>query len=388
MLQSFLDSSLPDLAAAASPCELAQQPLPLTLTGVDNVAVQPSGSRAEGLQDQESPAAPPAECSENSSPFGQMQARAADSGCSRNGIPGQMCQNSPEAFTSSEDVEHRVAMGSRSDRHFSVRSNSRSAVKRSGSPACCGDTGQSQLQTVPAAETQSDRRNRSSSSQPACRGAVHGVSPPHVGIAAVQQSSAAAVGTNIAWASLAAREGQKAASQKQQLADAWQTAGSVQATSNRQLINEGQAGEGSKGSSDRRKSLMKALARTTPTRAPILPTNLAWSEPSVQPPSTGITYSALPTASPTAATVAMEPARAARVLQLLPGCTNQSARCFTLPELLNQNTRPQHAVGGKMVAAQAQPADQVVFVQGSVVPAPAVEIKAVKRSLLVHPEFC
>jgi len=84
----------------------------------------------------------------------------------------------------------------------------------------------------------------------------------------------------------------------------------------------------------------------------------------------------------------MEPAQAVRVLQPLPGCTNQPARCNPVPELLSQNTRPQHAVGGKMVAAQAQPADQVVFVQGSVVPVPAFEIKAVKRSLLVHPEFC
>jgi len=387
-LHSFLDSSLPDLAAAASPCELAQQPLPLPLTGVDNVAVQPSGSRAEGLQDQESPAAPPAECSENSSPFGQMQARAADSGCSRNGIPGQMCQNSPEAFTSSEDVEHRVAMGSRSDRHFSVRSNSRSAVKRSGSPACCRDTGQGQLQAFPATDTHSDRRSGRSKSQLACRGAVHGASLPHVGVASVQQSSAVASVTNIARASLAAREGQNSASQKQ-LADARQTAGSMQAANDRQLANGGQAGKGSKGSSDRRKTLMKALARTTPTRAPTLPTNLGRSEPSVQPPSTGITYSVLPTTSSTsAATTAMEPAQAVRVLQPLPGCTNQPARCNPVPELLSQNTRPQHAVGGKMVAAQAQPADQVVFVQGSVVPVPAFEIKAVKRSLLVHPEFC
>ena len=396
-MHSFLDSSLPDLAAAASPCELAQQPLSFPLTRAGSVAVHPSGSRAEGLQHQESPAASPAECSENGNQFGRMQAWAADSGCSRNGIPGQMCQNSPKAFTSSEGVGHRVAMGSRSDKKFSVRSNGRSAVRRSSSPACCSDKAQGQMQAVPAADTQSDRRSRSNSSQPACRGAVHGASLPHVGVAAVQQNNVVAVGTNIASASLSAREGQKAAGQKQ-LADARQTAGSVQATTNRQLANEGQAGKGSKGSSDRRKSLMKALARTTPTRAPIIHTNLAHSEPcgvttllpgSVQLPSTGITYPVLPTTSPrAAATVAMEPAQAVRVLQPLPGCTNQPARCDSVPELFSQNAWPQHVVGSKMVVAQAQPAEQVLFGPASVDPVPAVRIKAVKRSLLVHPEFC
>lgn len=386
MLHSFLDSSIPDLAAPASPCKLSQQPLPFPLTRAESVAVHLSGSRAEGLQDIESPAASLAECSENGNRFGQMQARAADNGCSRNGIPEEMRQNSPQAYTYTEGVGHWVAMGSRSDTHFSVR---RSAVKRSSSPACCSDTGQGQLQAVPAAETQCDRRNRSSSSQPACRGAVHGALPPDVGVAAVQQSSAAAVGTNIARPSLAARDGQKAASQKQQLADARQSAGRMQAASNRQLGNEGQAGKGPKGSSDRRKSLMKTLARTTPTRAPSLPTNLVRSESSVQPPSTGITYSVLPATSSTpAAATAMKPAQAVRVLQPLPGCTNQPARCFTLPELLSPNTRPQHASGSKMVATQAQPAEQVVYMPASVVPVPAVEIKAVKRSLLVHPEFC
>jgi len=385
-LHSFLDSSLPDLAAAASPCELAQQPLSFPLTRAGSVAVHPSGSRAEGLQHQESPAASPAECSENGNQFGRMQAWAADSGCSRNGIPGQMCQNSPKAFTSSEGVGHRVAMGSRSDKKFSVRSNGRSAVRRSSSPACCSDKAQGQMQAVPAADTQSDRRSRSNSSQPACRGAVHGASLPHVGVAAVQQNNVVAVGTNIASASLSAREGQKAASQKQ-LADARQTAGRMQASSNRQLANGGQAGKGTKGSSDRRKSLMKALARTTPTRAPTIPTNLARSEPSVQPPSTGITYSVLPTTSSTA-TEAMEPAQAVRVLQPLPGCTNQPARCDSVPELLSRNTRPQHAIGGKMHVAQVQPAEQVVCVPECVVLVPAFGMKAVKRSLLVHPEFC
>jgi len=393
-LHSFLDSSIPDLAAAAGPCELAQH---FPLTRAENVAVHLSGSRAEGLQDQESPAASATECSENGNPLGRMQARAADSGCSRNGITGQMCQNSSNGFTSGEGIGHRVAMGSMSDRQFSIRSNSRSAVKRSSSPACCSDTGQNQLQATTAADTQSDRRNRCSKSQPAFRGAVSGASLPDVGAAAVQQNNAAAVSTNIARASLAAREGQKAAGQKQ-LADARQTAGSVQATTNRQLANEGQAGKGSKGSSDRRKSLMKALARTTPTRAPIIHTNLAHSEPcgvttllpgSVQLPSTGITYPVLPTTSPrAAATVAMEPAQAVRVLQPLPGCTNQPARCDSVPELFSQNAWPQHVVGSKMVVAQAQPAEQVLFGPASVDPVPAVRIKAVKRSLLVHPEFC
>ncbi len=387
LLHSFLDSSLPDLAAAASPCELSQQPFSFPLTRAQSIAVHPSGSKAEGLQDQMSSAASPAGCSENSDPLGRMQARAADSGCSRNGIPGQMCQNSPQAFTSSEGAGHGAAMRSRSDRQFSVRSNSRSAVKRSSSPACCSDTGQSQLQAVPATGTQSDRRNGRSKRQPASRGAVDGASLLHVGVAAVQQSSAAAVG-NIAKASPAAREGHKAANQKS-LADARQIAGSVQAASNRQLISKGQGGKGPKGSSDRRKSMVKALARTTPTRAPTIPTNLARSGPSVQPLSTGITYSVLPaTSSTSAAAVAMEPAQAVRVLQPLPGCTNQLARCCPVPELLSQNIRPQHAVGGKMAAAQAQPAEQAVCVPESVVPAPVVEIKAVKRSLLAHPEFC
>ena len=314
-----------------------------------------------------------------------MQARAADNGCSRDGVPGQMCQNSPEASNFSEGDGHPGTMGSRSDRQFSIRSHSRSAVKRSRSPAWCSDTGQGQLQTLPAVETQSDRRNRSSSSQPACRGAVHGASLPHIGIVADQQNNAVAVDTIIARVSLAAREGQKAASQNQ-LADARQIAGSMQATSNRQLVNGGQAGKGPKNSSGRRKSLMKALARTTPTRAPTIPANLAWSEPSVQPPSTGLSYSVLPATS--SATVAMEPAQAVRVLQPLPGCINQPARCDSVPELLGRNTRPQHAIVGKMVAAQAQPAEQVVCVPPSVLPVPALGIKAVKRSLLAHPEFC
>ncbi|KAA6428529.1 MAG: hypothetical protein FRX49_01405 [Trebouxia sp. A1-2] len=135
----------------------------------------------------------------------------------------------------------------------------------------------------------------------------------------------------------------------------------LQASSNRQLVSRGQAGKGSKGSSDKRKSLMKALARTTPTRAPTIPANQAQSEPAAQPPSTGITYSVLPATSPTAAaTVAMEPAQAVRVLQPLPGCTNQPARCCPVPELHSQDTRLQHALGSKMVAAQAQPAEQVI----------------------------
>ena len=388
-MHSFLDSSSPDLAAAASPCALAQQPL-FPLTRAESAAVHISGCMAEGLQEQESSAASHAECSENSNPFGRMQARAADNGCTRNDIPGQMCQDSPKASASSEGFGHQVVMGSRSDMQFSVRSNSRSAVERSSSPACCSDTGAGQPQAIPAAGPQSDRGSRCSRSQLACRGAVSGASLPHIGAAAVQQKDAVAVGTNMARASLAARKGQKAASAKQ-LADARQTAGSMQASSNRQLVSRGQAGKGSKGSSDKRKSLMKALARTTPTRAPTIPANQAQSEPAAQPPSTGITYSVLPATSPTAAaTVAMEPAQAVRVLQPLPGCTNQPARCCPVPELHSQDTRLQHALGSKMVAAQAQPAEQVVCVPASfsIVSVPALGIKAVKRSLLVHPEFC
>ncbi|KAL0020042.1 hypothetical protein WJX77_006966 [Trebouxia sp. C0004] len=388
LVHSFLDSSLPGLAAAANPCDLAQQPLSFLfcslLARAGSVAVHHLGSKTEGLQDQESPAVSLAEGSEKA---GRMQARAAYSGCSRTGIPGQMCQNSTKAFTSIEVVGHRVAMGSKSDRQFSVRSrsSSRSAVRRSSSPACCSDTGQ---QAIPAADTQSDRRNRCSKSQPACRGAVSGASLPHGGAAAVHQNNAAAVGTNNARASLAARDGQKAVSHKQ-VATARQTARSTLTTSNRQLGSEGQAGKGLKGSNARRKSLMKALARTTPTRAPTIPTNLARSEPSVQPPSTGITSSVLPATSQTAAaTVAMDPAQAVRVLQPLPDCTNQPTWCDPMTELLSQKAWPQHAIGSNMLVAQAQPPEQVVCVPESVAPVPAVGIKAVKRSLLVHPEFC
>ena len=322
-------------------------------------------------------------CPKHSHDVGGTQTVLADIGHNNSGIGAQPHRDSLKA---SGEFGSQLNADLKSPRQHCAPNTAKLAADTCSSPALHDDIHQSQLQCDYAA-------TKSGSSQAVCTESVWSDIQHSISSLGAKQSTVAGV-VDIPRHSLLAVHGQVSTSQKH-LAIARQPTAGMRGTADRQVTGARQAGPKSKGSSDQRKSQMRALARTIPTRAPVILTDLTSAEAhtSSMPASGMLQLPAVPPHVTSSALLAASPAASAqdtRVLQPLPGCSNQHVRLSMIHDLpLSKGFQPKLCDNGEMPqGAHSTRHDRSTLHESVTVSVSHAEIRAVKRSLLVHPEFC
>ena len=373
-----------ELAAASDPQDGFQQRLLLHLHEAQLADQEPAQEQLLlKAQAQQQAVASLVVCPKQSHADGGAQTGLADIGHSNSGARAEPHRDSLKA---SGEFRSQLVADLKSHKQHCAPDTAKPAADVSSNPALHDDMYQSQLQCDYAA-------TKSGSSQAVCTESVWSDIQHSISSLGAKQSTVAGV-VDIPRHSLLAVHGQVSASQKH-LAIVRQPTGGMKGTADRQVTGARQAGTNSKGSSDQRKSQMRALARTMPTRAPVILTDLASAEPRTSsmlasgmlqlpamPPH--VTGSALLAASPAAS------AQDTRVLQPLPGCSNQHVRLGMIHDLpFSKGFQPRHSDSGEMPqGAHCTRRDQSTLHDSVTVSVSPAEIRAVKRSLLVHPGFC
>ncbi len=368
-------------------------------------------------------------CIGSSKTKGVMQSLGGTHSCSRS-ITGQTSlSKAGDSIRGQLDACNSASSRASSGQHHAAwEFGPGSSSSITGSSARC----HSQLGDPSVAHSRCGRHSELSSSQQCCKGAVfNGSSPGPHAIASTPKSNASKQDSS-ATADGACNSGQesqlrrrKDESSKQQPADARQhlvNNARQGGNSQKQLDTSSQSRQFARGSSNRRRALMKSLARTTPTRAPNIPAAVTQPQHSGSD-GVGSCSKAQPVNLAQQGGTLSEVNRQNKLVQLLgelqkgrcQGCMvppvsllvpdsaqplpqgiGRPAGLVTEP-LSGGSSELGHVESLTMLAEQCQAGEtgcstscmhQQTYVGADAVAAAVAKTRAVRRSLLAHPEFC